>query len=49
MRKRKTDYVPEFNILALDDEIGIIDSLSVVLKRNGYGFEGVTSPKRRLS
>ncbi len=34
----------EYNILALDDEIGIIDSLSVVLKRNGYGFEGVTSP-----
>ena len=44
MRKRKTDYMPEYNILALDDEIGIIDSLSVVLKRNGYGFEGVTSP-----
>ena len=45
MRKKKTDYVPEYNILALDDEIGIIDSLSVVLKRNGYGFEGVTSPE----
>jgi CheY-like chemotaxis protein len=44
MRKRKTEYVPEYNILALDDEIGIIDSLSVVLRRNGYGFEGVTSP-----
>ncbi len=44
MRKRKKDFVPEYNILALDDEIGIIDSLSVVLKRNGYGFEGVTSP-----
>ena len=44
MRKKKADYVPEYNILALDDEIGIIDSLSVVLRRNGYGFEGLTSP-----
>lgn len=44
MRKRKIEYESEYNILALDDEIGIIDSLSVVLKRNGYGFEGVTSP-----
>jgi putative nucleotidyltransferase with HDIG domain len=44
MRKRKIENVSEYSILALDDEIGIIDSLSVVLKRNGYGFEGVTSP-----
>lgn len=44
MRRRKTESVSEYNILALDDEIGIIDTLSVVLKRNGYGFEGVTSP-----
>ncbi|SHI02306.1 HDIG domain-containing protein [Sporobacter termitidis DSM 10068] len=44
MRKRKSESVAEYNILALDDEVGILDSLSVVLKRNGYGFEGVTSP-----
>lgn len=44
MRRRKTESVSEYNILALDDETGIIDTLSVVLKRNGYGFEGVTSP-----
>jgi HD-GYP domain-containing protein (c-di-GMP phosphodiesterase class II) len=44
MRKRKSEGVAEYNILALDDEVGIIDSLSVVLRRNGYGFEGVTSP-----
>ncbi len=44
MRKRKKEYVPEYRILALDDEIGIIDSLAVVLKRNGYGFDGVTTP-----
>ncbi len=28
----------------MDDEIGIIDSLSVILKRNGYGFAGMTDP-----
>ena len=44
MRKRKSEGVSEYNILALDDEVGIIDSLAVVLRRNGYGFEGVTSP-----
>jgi putative nucleotidyltransferase with HDIG domain len=44
MRRKRSENVSEFSVLALDDEIGIIDSLSVVLKRNGYGFEGVTSP-----
>ena len=44
MRRRKSEGTAEYNILALDDEVGIIDSLSVVLRRNGYGFEGVTSP-----
>jgi putative nucleotidyltransferase with HDIG domain len=44
MRKRKTEHAAEYKILALDDEVGIIDSLAVVLKRNGYGFEGMTSP-----
>ncbi len=44
MRIKKTVPLSEYKILVLDDEIGIIDSLSVVLQRNGYGFEGVTSP-----
>ena len=44
MRKQKSEGVSEYNILALDDEVGIIDSLAVVLRRNGYGFEGITSP-----
>lgn len=44
MRRKKADSASEYNILVLDDEVGIIDSLSVVLKRNGYGFEGTTSP-----
>lgn len=44
MRIKKAVPLSEYKILVLDDEIGIIDSLSVVLQRNGYGFEGVTSP-----
>ncbi|UOO37484.1 HD domain-containing response regulator [Oscillospiraceae bacterium CM] len=49
MRRRKTEKETEFNILALDDEVGIIDSLAVVLRRNGYGFEGMTSPYDALA
>lgn len=33
-----------YKILAVDDEEGIIDSLSVVLRRSGYQFRGVTNP-----
>ena len=33
-----------YKILAVDDEIGIIDSLSIFLKRSGYTFTGVTDP-----
>lgn len=31
-------------VLIVDDEIGIIDSLSIFLKRYGYNFTGVTNP-----
>ena len=34
----------EYKIIAVDDEIGIIDSLSVFLKRSGYTLTGVTNP-----
>ncbi len=33
-----------YKILAVDDEVGIIDSLSIFLKRSGYSFTGVTNP-----
>lgn len=34
----------EYKIIAVDDEIGIIDSLSIFLKRSGYNYTGVTDP-----
>ena len=33
-----------YKIIAVDDEIGIVDSLSIFLKRTGYQFVGVTDP-----
>lgn len=44
MRRIKTKPLSSYKIIVLDDETGIIDSLSVVLKRNGYDVYGVTSP-----
>ena len=34
----------EYKIIAVDDEQGIVDSLSIFLKRTGYHFKGVTDP-----
>jgi len=44
MRRKKTESISPYKIIVLDDEIGIIDSLSVVLTRNGYDITGVTAP-----
>lgn len=33
-----------YRIIAVDDEEGIVDSLSIFLKRSGYDFIGVTNP-----
>ena len=44
MRKKSQSLSGNFKILVVDDEIGIIDSLSVVLKRSGYSFTGVIDP-----
>lgn len=37
-----------YNIAILDDEIGIIDSVSVVLKRSGYKYTGYTNQKEAI-
>ena len=45
MRKfNESQIQQEYKIIAVDDEEGIIDSLSIVLKRSGYQFTGVTDP-----
>ncbi len=33
-----------YRIIAVDDEMGIVDSLSIFLKRSGYDFTGVSDP-----
>ncbi len=44
MRKKAQTAAMNYKILVVDDEIGIIDSLSVVLKRSGYHFTGIIDP-----
>ena len=45
MRKNmQTETSNGYKIIVVDDEIGIIDSLSIFLKKSGYEFVGVTNP-----
>lgn len=46
MRKNNVEQVDSngYKIIVVDDEIGVIDSLSIFLKRSGYQFIGVTDP-----
>ena len=37
-----------YKILAVDDEIGIVDSLSIFLNRSGYTFAGETDPVKAI-
>ena len=37
-----------YKIIAVDDEEGIVDSLSIFLKRTGYDFTGVTDPAKAI-
>ena len=37
-----------YKIIAVDDEQGIVDSLSIFLKRSGYNFTGVTNPEEAI-
>lgn len=49
--ERTTKVVNENNnyrIIAVDDEEGIVDSLSIFLKRSGYDFTGVTDPMEAI-
>lgn len=45
MRKNQTTtQSADFKIIAVDDEQGILDSLSIFMKRSGYSFVGITDP-----
>lgn len=45
MRKGNLEHPSNgYKIIVVDDEEGIIDSLSIFLKRSGYEFTGVTDP-----
>ncbi len=51
MRKGLQKVVNENNnyrIIGVDDEEGIVDSLSIFLKRSGYDFTGVTDPMEAI-
>ena len=52
MRKRlqnlENNKNKNYKIIAVDDEEGIIDSLSIFLKRSGYEFTGATSPMEAI-
>ncbi|MBO6244034.1 MAG: HD domain-containing protein [Clostridia bacterium] len=37
-----------YKIIAVDDEQGIVDSLSIFLNRSGYNFTGVTDPQEAI-
>lgn len=45
MRKNQvTSKSADFKIIAVDDEQGLLDSLSIFMKRSGYDFVGITDP-----
>lgn len=48
MRKRNIRIPSGYKIMVVDDEIGIIDSLSVILRRNGYDFTGIVNPMEAI-
>lgn len=49
MRKNmQSENSTGFKIIAVDDEEGIVDSLSIFLKRSGYDFTGVTDPMEAI-
>ena len=49
MRKGLQDIKSNgYKIIAVDDEMGIVDSLSIFLKRSGYDFTGVTDPMEAI-
>lgn len=49
MRKNShTNINSQYKIIAVDDEVGILDSLNVFLSKVGYSFVGVTNPMEAI-
>ncbi|MEA4889064.1 MAG: DUF3369 domain-containing protein [Clostridiaceae bacterium] len=48
MRKKQPKKISEYRIIVVDDEVGIIESLAIVLNRNGYDCVGETNPLKAL-
>lgn len=44
MRKKNSEQISDYRIIVVDDDNGILDSLSVTIKRMGYGYVGVNNP-----
>jgi len=44
VRKGKIESSSDIKIIVVDDERGILDSLSVIIKRLGYQYTGVSNP-----
>lgn len=48
MRKKISTLSKNIKILIVDDEQGIIDSLSIMLEQSGYYYEGTTNPLKAI-
>ena len=48
IQNSNTNENNNYKIMIVDDEEGIIDSLSIFLKRSGYDFTGVTDPQEAI-
>ena len=44
MRKSSKSTNESYKVLVVDDDIGILDSMSILLNRKGYEYVGVTNP-----
>jgi putative nucleotidyltransferase with HDIG domain len=44
VRRKNLGISSQYKIIVVDDEAGILDSLSVILRRSGYDFTGITDP-----
>ncbi|MDP4093199.1 MAG: HD domain-containing response regulator [Bacillota bacterium] len=47
-RLKEADARSDFRIIGIDDEAGIIDSLKIILEKQGYEFEGYTDHEKAI-